>query len=638
MTRDGCSPSKLARPERIPLGPGSTLGRYQIEAWLGQGGMGTVYQAMHRDLRKRVAIKVLHDDLAADRDAHTRFLREGEAVARIRHAHVVDVSDVDHDQGRPFLVMEYLDGEDLAALLVRQGKLEIEQALEILLPVIAAVGACHDQGVIHRDLKPQNIFLARTADGEVTPKVLDFGVSKLLDPQGQSLNATRAGAVFGSASYMSPEQARAEPSVGAATDQYALGVILYQCLTGQSPWPGDNTFDVLTRVAAGRFERPRRLRPDLPAGLEVVILRAMRPDPARRFADLTALGRALMPFAPPRCQSRLAATFPPLPAAEPLSSHRPARFGLGTLIVLSSLLGVHARPELSEVPVSSRPAWAYGPGCGPETPDISSIRDAVGLAIDRRGVIYFSQQDGERAWIGRLRSGGSTIEPRWVQAPGTGTGGISALAVDSDRHALYVASNSASSLQVIDVGADPPTVRDLVTDGGQVRGLAVDSDGNVHYSQQGDRRIFRVTPEGVRSSVTAEPLLAARGDALKPAGLAFGPDGDLFVGSNLGIFLRLGLEGGQEARRSEFGKLSARGGGLAFDVLGRLYVAEYWRGQRSVFRLEPDGASWTVVTRGSHLGGIAFGRGALDCRDLYIASGAGPLQRIRVDSPGLSVP
>jgi eukaryotic-like serine/threonine-protein kinase len=647
MRGSGTRPSHLPAgkgPDQ-PAGPGSVLGRYQLMAPLGKGGMGTVYAAVHRELNKRVVIKVLNPELADNQAARTRFWREGEAAGRIRHPHVVDVIDVDAHQGLPFLVMEHLDGENLAAHLARRGPLAVDEAVGLMLPVIAGVAAGHDQGVIHRDLKPHNIFLARTADGETVPKVLDFGIAKLLDNQGHSVNLTLAGAVFGSAAYMSPEQARADPGLGPASDQYALGALLYECLTGQPAYPGDSTFDVLARVAQGRFPPPRQLVPALPAGLEAVILRAMALMPARRFPSLGALGQALVPFATPRVrvlwQSGLAPPDrpAPTPAGEKLSPlFRAADVAvlalLAPLIMMGLLTGAPRRPLVSP---AAAPALLPGQVCGVEAPDVSSIRNVRGLAIDGDGTLYFSQEDARQSWVGRLRPGGHPVEPRWLPLPAAS--GISALAVDAGRRALYVASVGGARLQTIDLRASPPAVRDLLTGiDGEPRGLAIDEAGNVYYSHHRDRLVFRVTPRGVATPVTTGELVDDDGQFSRPVALAFGPQGDLFVGTNTADLFRLQLQAGRETARSLFGNAGARGGGLAFDLRGRLYLAEYWPGRRSLFRIEADGSRFVAVGEGTQLGPIAFGRGSLDCRDLYVASGDGPLQRIRTDTPGYPPP
>jgi serine/threonine protein kinase len=293
----------------VKLAAGTAFGRYQIVRLIGEGGMGVVYEALHLELRKRVAIKILKLELARDEMARIRFVREGEAAARVRHSHVVDVSDVGNHDDMPYLVMEFLEGEELETRLRRDGRFEIEGALDVLLPVIAAVAAGHDQGVIHRDLKPQNIFLARQANGEVTPKVLDFGVSKLMDPHGATVNLTVAGALYGTVQYMAPEQADGSGRVDPRSDEYALAAILSESLTGRRAFPGDNLLELLRRICAGDFAHPRTLRADIPAALEATILRGMSLQPEARFPSLYEFGGALLPFASLRARVLWEATF-----------------------------------------------------------------------------------------------------------------------------------------------------------------------------------------------------------------------------------------------------------------------------------------------------------------------------------------
>ena len=279
--------------------PGGTIGKYQLVRLIGRGGMGLVYEAVHPELRKRVAIKTLHPDIAAQAEPLGRFLKEGEAASRIKHPNVVNVLDVDTHEGAPFLVMEYLEGENLAERFARAPAGSIEAVVDLLLPAIAAVATGHDEGVIHRDLKPANIFLERGRRGEVTPKVLDFGISKIVGTPAE-LALTGKATVVGTLSYMAPEQTDAARTADTRTDQYAFGLILYEGLTGRRAFDDSIGLKVLVEVVNGRFDAPRSIRPDIPVALERVVLRALRVAPEERFPSLRALGAALLPFASPR--------------------------------------------------------------------------------------------------------------------------------------------------------------------------------------------------------------------------------------------------------------------------------------------------------------------------------------------------
>src|SRR5947209_10727305 len=202
------------------LAENQLFGKYRIVRLMGEGGMGAVYEAVHPVLKKRFAIKTLLPTVAVQRDARARFLREAEAASRINHPNVVAVLDVGTEGDTPYLVMEFLEGETLDALLARRTVLPVADAVDLMLPVISAVSTAHEHGVIHRDLKPQNIFLSRGPWGEAIPKVLDFGVSKLVD-DGEAVALTGTQAMLGTVTYMSPEQARGARGVDARSDQYA---------------------------------------------------------------------------------------------------------------------------------------------------------------------------------------------------------------------------------------------------------------------------------------------------------------------------------------------------------------------------------------------------------------------------------
>ena len=305
-------PSFAASPGAAPHGSedapelagGRELGSYQITRRIGSGGMGEVYEAVHTKLRKRVALKTLRQSLARSGEARARFLREGETASKLRHPHVVDITDVGEADGIPFLVMELLEGEPLSAMVRRLGQLSVPVAVDIMLPVVDAVAVAHKNAIVHRDLKPDNIFLAQSHLQETSPKVLDFGISKVLsDANVPSLTATSS--FLGTPFYMSPEQARGAKDIDGRSDQYSLAVVLYETLTGQQPHAsrGDSLMQLVHAIARGDFPPPRALRPDLPVELEAVILRAMSLSAADRFESMRAMGAALTPFASERGRS-----------------------------------------------------------------------------------------------------------------------------------------------------------------------------------------------------------------------------------------------------------------------------------------------------------------------------------------------
>lgn len=282
------------------LPAGTRLGKYQIVKLLGAGGMGAVYEAAHTEIGKRVAVKVLGHSIAAVPGARARFLREAQLTSKVRHPNIVDVTDMGSEAGLAYLVMELMQGEDLSQRLVRAGPMPPVELAETMLPVCSAVVAAHQAGITHRDLKPQNIFLASGPHG-VQPKVLDFGISKGTDKI-SSGTLTGTGAMIGTPFYLAPEQIMDGKSAGPASDQYALGVILYECLTGRRPFESDNLFVVFQAIVNGSPAPLRQLRPEIPPGLEQVVLRAMNVDPRQRYPSVKSLGRALLPVTSARAR------------------------------------------------------------------------------------------------------------------------------------------------------------------------------------------------------------------------------------------------------------------------------------------------------------------------------------------------
>jgi serine/threonine protein kinase len=274
---------------------GTKIGSYELVRPIASGGMGTVFEAKHSALGRRVALKVLHTRPAGATDAArevARFLREGRAAVQVRHPNVIDVFDVGTHQGMPYLVMELVDGLTLRERMMQDGRMELPDVLDIMLPVLHAVAELHAAGVVHRDLKPANILLARGATG-VVPKVADFGLSRSYDDE----PLTRSDTVMGTVEYMAPEQMRGNRNVTESSDQYALGVILYEAATGQRPFVGESAYDLMHAVVTADLVSPSLRNQRLPAAFDGVLARALSREPADRFSCVDDLAEALLPFA-----------------------------------------------------------------------------------------------------------------------------------------------------------------------------------------------------------------------------------------------------------------------------------------------------------------------------------------------------
>ncbi len=273
-------------------------GKYRIDGLIGQGGMGVVYSATHLVSDKRVAIKWMLPAPGASTELSERFVREARATARIDHPNVVDIYDVGVEEGSMFLVMERLHGESLAQRLER-GALDATEAVAVLMPALRAVAAAHAQGVIHRDLKPDNIFLCVGQDGEPRePKVLDFGISKIAaGSERHDFSLTQSGTIMGTPLYMSPEQIRGLRDVDARGDVYAFGVILYEMLTGAFPFDAETYNELIVKIATEEPTPITTLLPELEPGIEIVIARAMARNRDARYESVAELAAALEPYA-----------------------------------------------------------------------------------------------------------------------------------------------------------------------------------------------------------------------------------------------------------------------------------------------------------------------------------------------------
>jgi serine/threonine-protein kinase len=280
-------------------------GKYRVERVLGVGGMGVVVAAHHLQLDEKVALKFLLPEALGNPEAVARFAREARAAVKIKSEHVARVSDVGTlPNGAPYMVMEYLEGGDLAAWLKQRGPLPVDQAVEFVLQACIAVADAHALGIIHRDLKPANLFCVRRSDGQLSIKVLDFGISKMNDTsRSGSPWVTRTSALMGSPLYMSPEQMLSSKDVDAQTDIWALGVILFELMTGRLAFFADSIMELAIKVAHEKAPSIRSFRPDVPAALESVVEKCMQKDPQDRYRNVAELALALLPFAPARAKA-----------------------------------------------------------------------------------------------------------------------------------------------------------------------------------------------------------------------------------------------------------------------------------------------------------------------------------------------
>ncbi|HEY3817433.1 MAG TPA: cytochrome c peroxidase [Polyangiaceae bacterium] len=284
-----------------PVKEGDLLaGKYRVERVLGVGGMGVVVAARHEQLDQRVAIKFVRDEALDNEDAVARFLREARAAVRLKSEHAAKVLDVGTlESGAPYMVMEYLEGSDLGAVLRDTGPLTVEVVAEYVAQACEAVAEAHAAGIIHRDLKPQNLFLTRTVGGGARVKVLDFGVSKTLQNSSGGGGLTQTRSMLGSPLYMSPEQMRSSRDVDARSDVWAFGVVLFELLTKRWPYEAETMPELVLKVVTEPPQSLAALRPDIPQTMVDVVERCLKKDPADRYADASELALALEPFAPP---------------------------------------------------------------------------------------------------------------------------------------------------------------------------------------------------------------------------------------------------------------------------------------------------------------------------------------------------
>ncbi len=382
---------------------GTTLnGRYRLEARIGAGGMSTVYRALDATLERQVAVKLMNREVASDSDLLERFRREARAVAQLSHPHIVGVIDAGEDEGRPYIVFEHVEGETLKERIRRLGRLPIAEAVAYAIEIARALGAAHARHIVHRDVKPQNVMI----DEEGSAKVTDFGIARTLDEEG----LTADGRVLGTTDYVSPEQALGQPVTG-QSDLYSLGVVLYEMLTGEVPFKGENQVAVAMKHVRETIPDVQIKRPEVSAALAAVVDTATAKHQDDRYADdaeLIADLEDVLAIETARAGSatgEVTTVLRTLPSRTqrrvPFRLRHPAVVILVALIVLAAASGgavwlahrTHrgtgklaqavpaAAPKLSQVQLCDSCAHDYNP-LAPTGPK-NQHPDEVGLAIDR---------------------------------------------------------------------------------------------------------------------------------------------------------------------------------------------------------------------------------------------------------------
>lgn len=375
---------------------GRKIGKYELVRLVGQGGMGKVYEAINSTIGKRVALKMLDNEVAKHRDAVARFHREAQAASAAESPHIVEIFDSGiTDDGVPFIVMELLRGESLASLLKREPKLSAEETKRIMVMVLRGLARAHEAGIVHRDLKPDNIFLVDRQPEPTFAKILDFGISKI-ERTRTTTTLTREGTVLGTPSYMSPEQAQGESDVDARSDLWSVGAILYECLGGRPPFEGITYEQIIVRICTTSPQSIRELAPDTSPRLVDIVERCLARERSARFASasevLAALGDGPLSSGAVRIQSvNPMALTPTLEAparadlpgpSNALRSKYTVPIGLGAL-VCSGAFVVWGMGSSSEQPIAAPSSATSEVDSGVASPPKSSPLVAPASALPK---------------------------------------------------------------------------------------------------------------------------------------------------------------------------------------------------------------------------------------------------------------
>jgi len=374
------------------LAPGTTVSGYRVEALIGRGGMGAVYRATEEGLGRSVALKVIAPELAADERFRERFLGESRIAASLDHPHVVPIYQAGEEGGLLYLAMRYVEGYDLAALLAREGTLEPRRCLELLAQVAEALDAAHERGLVHRDVKPANVLIAEAA-GREHCYLGDFGLTKRT---GSLSGVSVAGDVVGTLEYVAPEQITGE-ALDERSDVYSLGCVLYECLTGQAPFPRATDVALLWAHVHEEPAPPSKVRPELPRELDPVLTRALAKEPARRYRSAGEL------LAATRSALRLGEGLPPAP-----SRLRPRLLASAVLLLVLAALAAGyllTREEGGLSSVSPNSVGVIDADSNRLVAEVPVGIDPEGIALDDSGIVWVAESEDETVslidWVER---------------------------------------------------------------------------------------------------------------------------------------------------------------------------------------------------------------------------------------------
>ena len=466
-------------------------GKYRIERVLGVGGMGIVVAARHEELDQLVAIKFVRDDALGNDDAVERFLREARSAAKLKSEHVARVLDVGRlETGAPYMVMEFLDGTDLAQTLTRDGPMPLDLAVGLMLQVCEAVAEAHAAGIVHRDLKPENLFLTRTLGGSPRMKVLDFGVSKSasLASGGKGL-LTGTRAMLGSPLYMAPEQMRSSRDVDSRIDVWALGVVMFELLTGRSPFEAETMPELCLKVVSEPPLSLAKLRPDLPPAIVGVVERCLEKDKEQRFTNAAELAAALEIFAAPR-SSLFSGRLTPGPGSR-----------------------LSGEPAVAVVPVSVEPAV---------TPGQRSASSPAAWGTERRAE---SMRAGTRSghavvWVGALSLFGAGVIAFFALRDPSGSRGPAAQAPATPPQA-------PTALDLAPQPAEVPLALSASSTAGEVVSASASAASNAPGDDSGSAVGVDASRAGLPAAAPARVFWPPPPPARPPTGTPQGLDDDI---------------------------------------------------------------------------------------------------------------